>query len=244
VLLTRANLCGARTCMFSPDADGDAITVANDSDLAEAIAWATGTLKLHVCRTTKCAEDPSMRATSGAAGPLAGQQQQQQQQQQQPLFTPVASATFGLDPSSAVGAVIGRVVQHFCLPLPLSNPKILEMFRDRDRQPPQPLLPWSGEFVGKYLTHCVQLYKLTATAELGAQIKACFTTLASYQQPDGYMGPFPSGFEFQQHAPNCDQPWDSVSAMHAAPVVMLLLTRAESARGLALLVSSRISCKV
>ena len=54
-------------------------------------------------------------------------------------------------------------------------------------------------------------YKLTASAELGAQIKACFATLAGYQQPDGYMGPFPSGFEFKQGAPNCNTPWDAVS---------------------------------
>jgi hypothetical protein len=158
---------------------------------------------------------------------------------------PALAAVFTLDGSSQIGTVVQRVIQNFCLSLPLSNPKVspvtdyfsspewalrsawspvgapdlsrsflpcrqmLEMFKDRDREPLQPLLPWSGEFAGKYLTHCVQLYRLSSTPELKTQIEQCLTILKSYQMESGYIGPFPSAFVFKQGAPNCPTPWDA-----------------------------------
>ena len=86
---------------------------------------------------------------------------------------------------------------------------MLEMFKDRNRMPYQPLLPWSGEFVGKYLTHCVQLYRLTGNTALSVQIDSVLTTLRAYQAENGYMGPFPTPFEFKQGSPNCQTPWDT-----------------------------------
>ena len=64
-----------------------------------------------------------------------------------------------------------------------------------------------GEFIGKYLTHCTQLFRSTASTELkpalGAQIALCFRTLIKYQSAEGYIGPWPSGKEWNTTA------WDA-----------------------------------
>ena len=43
----------------------------------------------------------------------------------------------------------------------LSNPAMLEMFRDRDRRPLREMVPWAGEFAGKYLTSAVEVWRVT-----------------------------------------------------------------------------------
>ena len=50
---------------------------------------------------------------------------------------------------------VTAVTREWLLKVPDTNPAILEMFADRDKQPPRDLLPWSGEFAGKYLTGAV-----------------------------------------------------------------------------------------
>ena len=100
-----------------------------------------------------------------------------------------------------------QVIRNFDLPLLESNPAMLEMFKDRDRKPLQSLLPWSGEFIGKYLTHCTQLFRSTASTELkpalGARLALCFKTLIKYQSTEGYIGPWPTGMEWNTTA------WDT-----------------------------------
>jgi hypothetical protein len=108
----------------------------------------------------------------------------------------MASAAFasildaGLSFTGAVGDRITAVVSQFCVPLAESNPYLLEMFANRDRQPFEGLLPWSGEFVGKFLTHSVQLYRITKRQDLHDAIEVAVSTLMQYQAPDGYMGPW------------------------------------------------------
>jgi len=49
--------------------------------------------------------------------------------------------------------------RHWLLTAPHANPAMLEMFRDRDREPARDLVPWAGResFAGKYLTSAVRL---------------------------------------------------------------------------------------
>src|SRR3954462_14861765 len=54
---------------------------------------------------------------------------------------------------------------------PDANPALFQMFRDRDRQPERDLLPWSGEFVGKFLTSGVLGWQLTHDAQLYATLQ-------------------------------------------------------------------------
>ena len=48
---------------------------------------------------------------------------------------------------------------------------MLEMFRDRDASPLRDMMPWSGEFAGKYLTGAVQILRITGDARLKAWLK-------------------------------------------------------------------------
>ncbi len=50
-----------------------------------------------------------------------------------------------------VGERIRANVRNWLLIAPSSNPAMLQMFRDRDRTPRRDLVPWAGEFAGKYL---------------------------------------------------------------------------------------------
>lgn len=48
---------------------------------------------------------------------------------------------------------IDRIIRRFFLETPESSPAILQVLRDRDRNPVRdPLVPWAGEFAGKFLT--------------------------------------------------------------------------------------------
>ena len=55
-----------------------------------------------------------------------------------------------------LGERIAANERNWLLTAPASNPSMLQMFRDRDRTPPRDLLPWSGEFAGKYLTSAAE----------------------------------------------------------------------------------------
>ena len=77
------------------------------------------------------------------------------------------TAARAIDPLSSVsesrwhfnGLVAARIesnVDTWLLPAPEANPAMTEMFRLRDRQPAPKLVPWAGEFAGKYLISCVQ----------------------------------------------------------------------------------------
>jgi DUF1680 family protein len=74
---------------------------------------------------------------------------------------------------------------------PDANPALLQMFRDRDRKPERELLPWSGEFVGKFLTSGVLGWQLTRDPQLFATLRRAVDELISVQDAEGYLGPFP-----------------------------------------------------
>ena len=43
-----------------------------------------------------------------------------------------------------IGEYVAAITREWLLKLPDTNPAILEMFADRDKQPPRQLLPWSA----------------------------------------------------------------------------------------------------
>src|SRR5690242_10146414 len=68
--------------------------------------------------------------------------------------------------SGWIGNYLNAVSEQWLKVAPFSNPAMLDMFRDRDREPKRELLPWSGEFAGKYLTSAVQVYRVTGDMSL------------------------------------------------------------------------------
>jgi DUF1680 family protein len=82
------------------------------------------------------------------------------------------------------------VIDNWLLLVPGKNPAMLDMFADRDKQPYRDLLPWSGEFVGKYMTASVQMMRLTGNKELQATVGKVVDRLVTLQDADGYLGPY------------------------------------------------------
>jgi hypothetical protein len=67
---------------------------------------------------------------------------------------------------------------------------MLEMFRVRDRQPVPGLVPWAGEFAGKYLISAVQACRMSDDPRLRPFVAAFVAELIATQADDGYIGPF------------------------------------------------------
>ncbi len=95
-----------------------------------------------------------------------------------------------------VGERIAANQKNWLMTAPSSNPQMLQMFRDRERNytvatAPDGLLWWSGEFAGKYLTSAVECYRLTRDKSLRKHLEGFVKELIATQDSDGYMGPFP-----------------------------------------------------
>ena len=91
--------------------------------------------------------------------------------------------------SGWLGQYLERVTQQWIKVVPDSNPGILEMFRDRDRQPMRNIVAFAGEFPGKYLTGAVQVLRLTGDSSLQAVLSDFVTDRLACQDSDGYLGP-------------------------------------------------------
>ena len=145
-------------------------------------------------------EKISRRALLGAvalSGTLAGTTARAAQRQKasdrrklQPVLERLPQAQLAFE--GPMGARIEANLRHWLLVAPASNPAMLQMFRDRDRAPSRGLLPWSGEFAGKYLISAVQGLRLTNARPLRAALQTFVTDLIATQRADGYLGPFPA----------------------------------------------------
>lgn len=82
-------------------------------------------------------------------------------------------------------------LEQWLLIAPHANPAMLEMFRDRDREPRRDLVPWAGEFAGKYLTSAVLAWRIGRDERLRAQLDRFVDELIGTQDAEGYLGPFP-----------------------------------------------------
>ncbi len=80
---------------------------------------------------------------------------------------------------------------------------MLETLRDRDLPPLRRMVPWAGEFAGKYLTGAVEVLRATGDARLKAWIKKFVHRLIGFQDTDGCLGPWPSSHKLTNTAPNC-----------------------------------------
>ena len=140
-----------------------------------------------------------------------------------PVCERVPGARF--EPGGPVGESLGRITREWLLPAPEANPAILAMFRDRDRRPYRDLLPWSGEFAGKYLTGATAVLRLTGDSELKRHLERFVRDLVACQDVDGYLGPFPRGSRLTGRAPSVGEKggpsWDAWGHYH---IMLGLLT--------------------
>src|SRR5687768_9168840 len=65
-----------------------------------------------------------------------------------------------------VGERVRANVENWLLPIPAANPGMIGMFDVRDRQPVPSLVPWAGEFAGKYLISAIQAMHMSTDQEL------------------------------------------------------------------------------
>ncbi len=107
--------------------------------------------------------------------------------------TPVVDRVPGtkMDIQGVIGEYTRNVTSQWLTIAPHANPGMLEMFRDRDRLPYRDMVPWSGEFAGKYLTGAVQVLRVTGEEKLKTYIKEFVAQLLPLQDNDGYFGPWP-----------------------------------------------------
>jgi hypothetical protein len=105
-------------------------------------------------------------------------------------------------------------IDQWLLHAPEANPAMLEMFRLRDRQPVPRLVPWAGEFAGKYLISCVQALRLSNRADLRSHTARFVAELISTQAEDGYLGPFPHAERLLRH-------WDLWGHYHVMQGLLL-----------------------
>jgi len=82
-------------------------------------------------------------------------------------------------------------VESWLIVAPKDNPGLLDMFARRDAGKPIKLVPWAGEFVGKYLISGVQAMRMSRDARLRKTLSDVVTRLVALQASDGYLGPWP-----------------------------------------------------
>lgn len=133
---------------------------------------------------------------------------------------------------------VSAITEQWLLTMPKRNPALLRMFADRDKQPLRSLLPWSGEFAGKYLTGAVQVLRLTRDPRLAEHLKTFVPELLQLQDVDGYLGPFPQGCHLTGKAPNSGDTWDAWGHYHI--LLGLLLWHDESGEANALASAQKI----
>ena len=113
-----------------------------------------------------------------------------------------------------MGERIDANVDNWLVRAPTANPGMLEMFRVRDREPVPQLVPWAGEFVGKYLISAIQARRLSRDTQLDATLRQVVSELISTQADDGYLGPFRKDERLLGH-------WDLWGHYHAMLALMM-----------------------
>jgi DUF1680 family protein len=133
-----------------------------------------------------------------------------------PIQAPIPGTRFDL--RGLVGDRVRANQENWLLVAPDANPAMLQMFRDRDRQPVRDLVPWAGEFAGKYLTSAVQCYRLTHDESLRDYVARFVYELIATQAEDGYLGAFPRAYRLTGRTIKPDgkeaRTWDAWNHYH------------------------------
>lgn len=99
--------------------------------------------------------------------------------------------------SGPIGERISANVDQWLIPAPVANPGMIQMFHLRDRAPLPKLVPWAGEFAGKYLISAIQAMRMSDRADLRERVGEVIGKLIASQATDGYLGPFPKAIRLK-----------------------------------------------
>jgi len=114
----------------------------------------------------------------------------------------------------ALGERVQANVEQWLLVAPERNPGLLDMFARRDSGEKPDLVPWAGEFVGKYLISGVQALRMADDPRLRKTLGAVVERLVELQADDGYLGPWPKRERLLGH-------WDLWGHYHVMLALML-----------------------
>lgn len=125
-----------------------------------------------------------------------------------------------------VGDRIKAGVEQWLLTAPDANPGMLAMMTMRDRRPAPEIMPWAGEFVGKYLMSAIQTLNLVDDKRLTRTVRATVRSLIASQASDGYLGPFPKAQRLKAN-------WDLWGHYHCMMALLMWHERTGDAAALA-----------
>ncbi len=154
-----------------------------------------------------------------------------------PIFRRIPKTLMQLD--GFVGDYLQGITAQWLLVAPKANPAMLEMFRDRDASPLRQLVPWAGEFAGKYLTGVVQVLRVTHDPRLKAWLQDFVRILINLQAPDGYLGPWPKPCHLTNTDSEGESTWDTWG--HYQIMLGLMLWHEETGDEAALASTGRIA---
>lgn len=122
-------------------------------------------------------------------------------------------------------SMLDGLTEQWLLVAPLANPAMLEIFADRDNPPYRNMMPWAGEFAGKYLTSAVQVWQVTGDARLRSWLADFVRRLVDLQAEDGYLGPWPADCRLKNFSPYHGekglQTWDTWGHYHIMTGLLL-----------------------
>lgn len=153
----------------------------------------------------------------------------------EPVFRRIPNTSMQIE--GFVGTYLDSITKHWLCVVPTNNPGMLGMFNDRNCIPPHSLLPWSGEFAGKYLTGAVEVLRLTNSKELRNYLAGFVPSLVALQAEDGYLGPWPKEYQFTGKAPNIfgadiGGSWDTWNHYHIMMGLLLWYEQSEDLKAL------------
>jgi DUF1680 family protein len=145
----------------------------------------------------------------------------------------VRESTFRFD--GPIGERIGNSVDRWLTQAPRNNPGLLDMFARRDSGIKPDLVPWAGEFVGKYLISGVQAMRMSDDPKWRQTLQTVVDRLVELQADDGYLGPWPKNERLRGH-------WDLWGHYHV--MLGLMLWHEQTGDDQAALAAERIAKKV
>lgn len=116
--------------------------------------------------------------------------------------------------SGPMGQRFDADVDQWLLTAPYVNPGMLEQYFQRNSLRAENLVPWYGEFSGKYLTSAALSYRMKPSAALRKAADYVVRQLALAQSPDGYLGVWPDDQKLQGKNASGHKTWDAWSHYH------------------------------